>query len=176
MFEIPRPVSGFGGGGGGHYFLSKDLLPEVELDYHIRELPLLCQKGRECLPEITWHDHDGEWFKKDYDLVMASGSLQYIENWQETTQKFVSATGSFLFITRLAVVYQHPSFVTLQRVPLFNLVEKFWCFNYQELMNCLLPRMKLVREFLIDDYPIKAQNAPESAPMQGFLFRPTSKF
>ena len=47
------------GGGPGHYFvLARALLPDVQLDYHSRDLPRLAALGRELLPDATFHDDD----------------------------------------------------------------------------------------------------------------------
>ena len=72
----------WGGGLGYYYFLARALLPDgVELDYHCKDMPLICEYGRQALPEITFWD-DERCLEHDYDLVLASSSLQYSEAWE----------------------------------------------------------------------------------------------
>src|SRR5262249_47563526 len=44
-------VLDWGSGLGHYYHFGRALLPEVRLDYHARDLPLLCRPGRELSPE-----------------------------------------------------------------------------------------------------------------------------
>jgi hypothetical protein len=47
------------GGGVGQYFpLARALLPEVKIDYHCKDVPVLASVGRELLPEISFYDDD----------------------------------------------------------------------------------------------------------------------
>ncbi|NEO52980.1 MAG: tetratricopeptide repeat protein [Okeania sp. SIO3B5] len=77
----------WGGSCGDYYLVSKALFPEVQFDYHIKELPLVCQAGREFLPEVSWYEDENKCFEGNYDLVLVSGSLQYSQNWQSILQK-----------------------------------------------------------------------------------------
>ena len=66
------------GGGPGHYaVLARALLPEVELEYHSRDLPALVALGRELLPRATPSTTTTRASSGRYDLVVASSSLQY---------------------------------------------------------------------------------------------------
>jgi len=72
------------GGGAGHYCLiSKALLPDVHIEYHCYDTPVLCRLGRELLPHASFHTNADDVFQRQYDLVLVSGSIQYFENWPE---------------------------------------------------------------------------------------------
>lgn len=103
------------GGGPGHYLvLSEALLPGTAIDYHSRDVPRLAELGRELLPRGTFWSDDC-CLDRTYDLVLASGLLQYAERWEETLRALAGATGRYLFVTRLPVALASPSFVVVQR-------------------------------------------------------------
>ena len=163
------------GGGAGHYCLiSRALLPDVHIEYHCYDTPLLCELGRELLPYASFHENADEVFRRQYDFVLASSSIQYFENWSEILQKLAALTLDHLYVTRVPIVHQVPSFVVVQRPYQFGYKTEYlgWFLNRQE----FLERAKgigldLVREFLIQERPI-VKGAPEQSESRGFLFRP----
>jgi putative methyltransferase (TIGR04325 family) len=163
----------WGGGLGEYYLLSKSLLPDVKIDYHCKELPLLCQAGRELLPEASFYEKDEECFQQTYDLVMASSSIQYSEDWKHILKQLVAATHSYLYITRTPIVYEAESFVVLQRAYRYGYETEYlgWFINHQELLEYMETlQMSLVREFIIAEQFI-VPDAPEFGKSRGFLFR-----
>lgn len=165
------------GGGIGHYYvISKALLPEVEIDYHCKDVPLLCQGGRELLPEVSFHESEKDCFERSYDLVLVSGSLQFCKDWKGLVQQLVSVSHSYLYITRLPIIHQAASFVVVQRPYWAGYQTEYlgWFLNRQEFLNYMSGlQMELVREFLIEERPL-VHRAPEQGHFQGFLFRPLS--
>jgi putative methyltransferase (TIGR04325 family) len=168
-------VLDWGGGLGYFYFLSRALLPrEVGIEYHCKEVPSLCSYGREALPEIRFHDDDS-CLDHTYDLVLASSSLQYSEDWAHVLQGLAGAAHRYLFLTRVPVVFSHPSFVVLQRTYAHAFKTEYlsWAFNRGELLErAAHSGLELVREFLLGDKP-PVLGAPEQDETRGFLFRPT---
>ena len=72
----------WGGGVGYFALLCRTILPpEVDVDFHCRDVPLVCDAGRELLPEVTFWTDDA-CLEREYDLVVASSSLQYAEDWR----------------------------------------------------------------------------------------------
>ena len=91
-------VLDWGGGVGLHALLGHALLPAgVELEYHCRDLPLVCELGRAQLPGVQFHDDDA-CLDRTYDLVFASSSLQYSEQWTGVVDGLAAATGRYLFL------------------------------------------------------------------------------
>ncbi|HAJ59644.1 MAG TPA: hypothetical protein DCP31_10545 [Cyanobacteria bacterium UBA8543] len=164
----------WGGGVGDYYLISKALLPEVKIDYHCKEVPLLCEGGRELLPEATFYENEEDCLRRSYDLILSSGSLQYWEDWRKVAQQLASASNSYLYITRLPVVHQVPSFVVVQRPYSYGYQTEYmgWFLNREEFLNYMIGLdMELVREFLIaEKFPVLG--APEPGEGRGFLFRP----
>lgn len=166
------------GGGLGHYYLiSKALLPEIEIDYHCKELPLVCRGGRDLFPEASFYDDDERCFQRSYDLVLVSTSLQYSPKWQETVSRLASVSRSYLYITRLPVIEQVASFVVVQRPYPHGYQTEYlsWFLNRRELLSHMSAlQMELVREFLIQERPY-VHKAPEQGTYRGFLFRPSGR-
>ncbi len=163
------------GGGIGHYYLvSKAVLPEVDLSYHCKDLPLLCEHGRALFPEACFYEDDS-CFERRYDLVLASSSLQYCEAWSPLLAKLASAATRGLYLTRVPVVFEHPSFVVLQRAYRYGYETEYlgWVFNRDELVAAAeASGMALAREFLISPEPRLGTGAPEPPHERGFLFEP----
>lgn len=167
------------GSGAGHYYLiSKALLPEIPIEYHCYDVPLLCQLGRKLLPEVNFYENSDDVLQRRYDLVLSSGSLQYSENWPEIVRKVAAVTRGFLYIARLPIVHEVPSFVVVQRPYKCGYRTEYlgWFLNRGELLKCAEEAgMELIREFLIAEKPF-VPRAPEQAESRGFLFRRQHKW
>jgi putative methyltransferase (TIGR04325 family) len=169
-------VLDWGGGVGLHSLLGRALLPSaVELDYHCRDLPLVCELGRDELPSVQFHDNDG-CLDRTYDLVFASSSLQYSEEWTQVFGRLAAATGRYLYVAKVPVVVECPSFVVRQRAQEYGLDTEYlsWVLNRGELLDCAeRAGLELVREVVYGYRPL-VHGAPEQDETSGFLFRPSS--
>lgn len=166
-------VLDWGGGLGFFYFLSRALLPEeVDIEYHCKDVPLVCRYGREALTEVTFWD-DESCLDRPYDFVFASSSLQYCEAWSDLLERLARASRRYLFLTRVPVVLESPSFVVLQRAHTYQFETEYlsWVFNRHELLEVAdHSRLELVREFLLGYKPLVA-GAPEQDETRAYLFR-----
>jgi putative methyltransferase (TIGR04325 family) len=161
------------GGGLGHYKLvSQALLPQVEIEYHCKDVPLLCKVGRELQPTATFHEDDEDCFGRDYDLVMASGSLEYSEDWKGVLRRLAQASRRYLYVTRLPLVHRAASFTVVQRPYRYGYVTEYvsWVVNRQEFLSHVGSLgMPLVREIVLAEGPA-IRGAPEPCEIRGFLF------
>jgi len=162
------------GGGIGHYsVLSRCILPELQIDYFCKDVPLLCKAGREVLPDAQFLERDEEVVSHRYDLVLASGSLQCTEDWKIVTRLLTASANPYLFLTRLPVVRRCSSFVVRQRAYAYGYDTEYlsWFFNREELIDHIVSLdCELVREFIFHNHPF-VHHAPEQATVRGFLFR-----
>jgi putative methyltransferase (TIGR04325 family) len=168
----PISVLDHGGALGHYYVLARRLFPELELDYHCRELPAVCSAGRDVLPEVTFHDSDA-CFDRDYDLVIASSSLQYEEDWRLLLRRLASASRRWTFVTRVPVARAHASFVVLQRAHAYGYATEYlgWVLNRDELLRAAADSgLELVRELVLQP-ELSVGGAPEAFSHAGFLFR-----
>jgi putative methyltransferase (TIGR04325 family) len=165
-------VLDWGGNLGHHYLLARALIPDLELEYHCKDLPLFTDAGRGLLPEVHFHS-DEACLSRAYDLVMASSSLQYSPDWRATLRQLARATGGYLYLTGYPVVSAVPSFVILQRPYAYGFDTEYlgWCLNRSEVLQVASEvGLKLVREFVVGHAP-PIHCAPEQNHFWGCLFK-----
>jgi putative methyltransferase (TIGR04325 family) len=161
-------VLDWGGGLGYYCHVAKAALPEVSIDYHCKETPVLAAAGRQAVPETTWHSNDA-CLGREYDVVMLSGSLQYSKDWEEQLRRIAGAAGEWLYLTRLPVVERVPTFAAVQRV--YGSVMLHWQFNRAQMLGFVESLGFVVeREFETGDRP-DVKGAPEQCELRGWLFR-----
>jgi len=161
------------GAGVGHYYLySKVLLPDLEIEYDSYDLPKMCEIARKLQPDIRAHENESDLVGNNYDLVLSSSSLHYVEDWREQLRKLAAFTHEFLYVARLQSIVVAPSFVALQRVFRDGYTQFLsWCINRNEFVACAEEcGLKLVREFVFAK-PWTVRGAPEKPESRGFLFR-----
>jgi putative methyltransferase (TIGR04325 family) len=161
------------GGGLGHYEpLTRALVPDVELEFHCKELPALVERGRRLSPHVHFHD-DESCLERRYDLVLASSSLQYAEDWRSLFAALAAATGRYLYVTRLPVALSASSFVVLQRAYRYGYETEYlgWVVSRDELLReAASAQLELVREFVLSAW-FSAPGAPENpVEHRGYLF------
>ena len=161
------------GGALGHYALvARANLPELELDYHVKELPEVCAVGRELVPDVVFHDSD-DCLDDTYDVVFASGVIEYIYDWQRQLSRLAGAAGQFVYLTRVAVVFGVRSFPCLQRLTTYGYTGAlpFWAISRDELLATAESNgLALVRELMTGEEPVEILGAPEQPIHPGFLF------
>jgi putative methyltransferase (TIGR04325 family) len=157
------------GGALGHYYLvAKAVLPDVDIDFHVKEVPLMAKAGEQLNPEVHWYD-DETCLERDYDLVMMTGSIPYMEDWADVLHRIAGSTKEYLFISRLPVVEHSPSFVAVQR--LYNSQMLHQQINQTELLETVKETgLTFVREFVVGDRPY-IKGAPEQCEVRGYLFK-----
>jgi putative methyltransferase (TIGR04325 family) len=162
------------GGGLGHYHVyARRLMPELKLDYVVKDLPTLCKAGRILLPGVEFICDDGEALSRRYDLVFASSSLQYARDYYGLLAKLCEAAGEWLMITRSPFVEDHDDFVVVQRPHKYGYMTEYpgWFVNASRFVAFVESHGFLLdREFMLDERP-HVRNAPEQCRYRGFLFR-----
>jgi putative methyltransferase (TIGR04325 family) len=161
----------WGCGLGQYAVLARALFPDLTIEYHCRELSILSREGRAVLPHDEFYDEDASSLARTYDLVVASGSLQYARDWRSTLAGLASATAGFLYVTRLPIVLLANSYVVVQRPrERYDTEYPGWVLNRDEFLEVAATvDLTLVREFPIGDQ-VAAFGAPEVADSRGFLF------
>jgi putative methyltransferase (TIGR04325 family) len=147
------------GGGLGHYHaLARSAVPGLELEYHVKETPATAAAGAEVSPEVVFHDDDS-CLDGRYDLVVASSSLQYEQDWRSLLRRLAAAAGRQLYVARVPVALRADSFVVIQRPYAHGYDTEYlgWVLNRRELLDAV--PLALAREFLLD-----ARFSPPGAP------------
>lgn len=156
---------------GQYYALARRALPEVAIEYHGKDMPHLAAAGRELFPDQTFH-HDDRCLAREYDFVLASGSLHYMADWRHTLRALAAATSGRLLVTRLPTVTAAPSYVFLHRPGIFDTEFLGWCLNRDAFLAAAADAgLELEREFLLAERHAVA-GASEAPQYLGFLFRP----
>jgi putative methyltransferase (TIGR04325 family) len=158
------------GGALGHYHaLARSVLPQLELDYHVKETPAVCAQGRQVQPEVSFHEDDS-CLDRRYDLVMASASLHYEPDWRRLVGRLAAAAERYVYLARVPVALEADSFVVLQRAYAYGYETEYlgWVVNRAELLDAA--DAHLAREFLVDAW-FSAAGAPEDpVGHRSFLF------
>lgn len=165
-------VLDWGGALGHHYEIGRRLIDDVALDYHVRELPAVCEKGRRLSPSVKFHETDS-CLGRSYDLVMASASLQYEDDWDGLVRRLAETASPWLFLTRLPMALEHPTFALRQRAYAYGYETEYigWVFNHDELLESARDAgLELIREFILIT-PVHVAGAPEDPVHTGMLFR-----
>jgi putative methyltransferase (TIGR04325 family) len=161
------------GGSLGYFKLAAAAaLPGVEIGYEVKEVPVLCEYGRRIQPDVVFHEDDS-CLERRFDLVLASGSFQFNVEWRSQLERLGRAAAPFLYLTLLPVVFEQPSFVTLQRAYRYGYETEYlgWFLNRGELLDgAAQAGLTLVREFLGRPHP-RVSGAPEQGEYRGYLFR-----
>ena len=157
------------GGSLGHYYLvGKAVLPDVTIDFHVKEVPLMAKAGKQLNPDVHWYD-DERCLERDYDLIMVTGSIPYIEDWADTLGRISHSVKEYLFLFRFPIVEHSPAFVAIQRI--YNSQMLHQQLNQNELLEVVKNTgLTLVREFVVGDRPY-IKNAPEQCEIRGWLFK-----
>lgn len=160
------------GGGLGHYGeIARAVLP-IEVDYHCREVAEIVAVARETGAAGRFVSDDS-WADRTYDLVMASGSLQYAEDWCGQLAELARACSGYLYVTRLPYSRSGGSYHVLQRAHRYGYETEYvgWVVDRGELLDCATALgLVLEREFMLDAW-LSAAGAPDD-PIghRGFLF------
>jgi putative methyltransferase (TIGR04325 family) len=157
------------GGALGHYYLvGKAVLPDVTIDYHVKEVPLMAKAGRQLNPEVHWYD-DESCLDRDYDLIMMTGCIPYLQDWADVLHRIAPSVKKYLFLFRLPVVEHSPSFVAIQRLYHSQMLHQQ--LNQAEFLETVKNTgLSLVREFVVGDRPY-IKGAPEQCEIRGWLFK-----
>jgi putative methyltransferase (TIGR04325 family) len=164
------------GGGLAHYSLmARALVPDTAIQYHCKDVSPLCTAGKILLPDVQFLDNETDAFEQQYDLVMASTSLQYAERWRALLHQLAIASRNYLYITGLPLIKESDSFVVIQRPMKYGYKTSYpcWFVNRTEFLDVVRDAgLELVREFLVGARP-PVSGAPEQGEYRGFLFRRT---
>ncbi len=160
-------VLDYGGKFGEYYWLAKALVPDVEIEFHCKELPAVAAAGRGLAPDVIWHTDD-QCLDGPYDLVMFSASLGYVPDWKGILGQAAQGTRHYLFLADLPSVRDVPTFVITQRSA--GLTQLQYLFNRSEIADTLQRAgLRLIREFTMGVHAPVA-NAPEQPVYAGLLF------
>ena len=166
-------VLDYGGALGQNLAALRELFPRLEVDYVCREMPSVCEQGGLLNPRARFLDVDS-WTDGEFDLAIASNSLQYAWDWRAQLQRICLAVRSTLWVTRLPVVTSVASFRQRQRPHSYGYRTRFfgWALNEKEFLAAAQSAgFALERSFLVGRDEPFVHGAPEQPRHRGYLFR-----
>ena len=161
------------GGALGHYGLAaRHLLPNLDFDYVVKELPGLCAVGTAHNSSARFVADDDVCFARTYDIVMANGSLHMLQDWKATLARMACATTSILLINAVPLVEKAASFVILQRLRSRGFHNDFysWAINRQELLGEAARHGLALEREVMSWGPVPYWGAPEDPRGGGAIF------
>lgn len=169
-------VLDWGGGLGQYAVIARNTLPEVCIEYTVFDLPGVCAAGRELLSDVRFSSDAEACLAQRYDLIFASGSLQYAADWCDLLARFATSAKRWVFLSRTPFVDASPSFVVVQRPHSaggYHTEYLSRVFNRPELLaEAAAAGLDLEREFMMVGERVAAAGAPAPFEYRGFLLRP----
>jgi putative methyltransferase (TIGR04325 family) len=167
------------GGGIGHYgLLAEELIKpaKIKMNYFCYDFPVFCKKGETLNPNYNYFHNENQYHYHKFDLIMASSSIWYEEDWKKGVDKLCNFETNFLYITRMIFINKKPSYVAVQRPKSmgYDTEYLFWVINKIEFINYLKEKnFELIREF---EFGVVTPifKGPEQGTMKGFLFQSMS--
>jgi putative methyltransferase (TIGR04325 family) len=158
----------YGGGFGAHAHALKRLLPGLRIQYTICELPAFCELGRKLNPDVRFVSSVAE-AGTGYDLVYASSSVQYTQDWQKLLRDLCAASAGGVFVTRTPFVVTSDAFVVMQRA--YGTEYPGWVFNKDEFVQTVQKvSSRKLREVFVNGRGLAVRGAPEPNVQLGLLF------
>lgn len=100
-------VLDFGGGFGNVYFKTKEYLPEIDFTWHIVEQKNIIESAFVHLKEKIKNTAGLYYYlttpSEKYDIILLSGVLQCLKNWQETLDNFIKIKADYIIIDRTLI-------------------------------------------------------------------------
>lgn len=162
----------WGGSLGQYALLTERLIPDVQVSFYNKDLPGLRIAAEKFSPMVTYFDHDDQFADQTFDLVIASGALQYTRDWQGVLGRLTKAARQGLYLGRVPTSFAERAFVTLPQVAFYAQPKRIpmWIFSHDELIATIEKQgFKLEMEFITSE-GLKVKNGPAQAEMRGYWF------
>lgn len=133
-------VLDFGGGLGIGYLTLLESIPGVaeRLEYHIVEIPAVCETGRQLfasVPRLTFHEHLPEpRHARAFTIVYSSSALQYVPDWRNLLAKLAGYGPEVLLLSDV-FAGDIPTFCSLQNYYESRIPQ--WFLNLRDLTDML---------------------------------------
>ncbi|SHF64142.1 putative methyltransferase, LIC12133 family [Pedobacter caeni] len=149
----PLHVIDFGGSLGSTYYQVKEFLtPEICGSWNVVEQSHYVECGKSHFEDGVlkfYESMDACLKEKTVDLVILSGSVQYLEKPHDFLQKLAEYNFQFLLFDRTAFHYGEKDRLTLQKVPpeIYPASYPSWFFNQTNFLSHFSSQYQMVAEF-----------------------------
>ncbi|MTD93505.1 hypothetical protein GIW81_04050 [Hyphomicrobium sp. xq] len=160
-------VLDFGGATGAYRHVACGVA-SIPVDYTVQELGAICEAMRPLRPWVRYVSRDSA-LAPTYGVVLASGALQYLEDWRGRLRLLAERTEHTLFISR-APVLKGRTVIVQQMMP--GGANVGWVWNRDELVNeACRCGLSLTDEFHFQDDFSPIAGLGEGPTIRGFAFR-----
>lgn len=166
----PLRILDWGGDVGMFHHRLKRLCPDLALDYTVKEMPFLCALGRELNPEVRFVETEEQALGETYDLVIASASLHYEQDWKHRFQSLCRAARSVFLFARQPTLLNTPSFVAEQGA--YGTVFTCWILSEREIFEQAVEARAEVRLRAFSGDGAAIAGAAEAPVFRSYLLRP----
>jgi putative methyltransferase (TIGR04325 family) len=131
----PIRVLDFGGGTGSGYRHAKESVPGLKVDYHVVEMPNVCEAGRPMFAgDQAIHFHSEMPIVSELDVAHFGSSIQYVRDWQGLLKQVARLNPKYILFSDLAAG-ENPTYASAQtyydsRIPV-------WFFNFADFSGFL---------------------------------------
>ena len=128
----------FGGGAGSGFVQILGSLPSrTRIDYHVVDLPEMCDKARNIFPgESRIHFHtELQHVWTEVDILYVNSVLQYFENYRAKITELCARKAPLVLLSRLAAG-SNPTFAT-QQVNIPGQILPYWFINRDEVVKIM---------------------------------------
>lgn len=94
-------VLDWGGGFGEFHACARALWPDLAIDWHVRDLEVVCDYGAAAFSDTVFHPDDDAAFARRYDVALALGALHHAADWRASLAGLLRAAQRFVVITDL---------------------------------------------------------------------------
>lgn len=127
-------VFDFGGALGNHYFTARRFIPNnTELLWSVCETAVTAMEGnkRYATEELEFISNPEQIGDKKIDVIIASGTMQYVDNPFEYLHKLIDLKAGFIIFNRLPLIDSNMDRLTIQKVSptIYNASYPAWFFS-----------------------------------------------
>jgi len=165
-------VLDWGGGFGEYAVAARRLCPDLAIDWHIVEVPTVCDYGRTLFDDVHFHETDEIAAERGFDVVLSAVALYCSVDWRSTLARLAGAARRFLILTDLPSASDADGFTLTER-PLPDMPDVV-C------LGAIVDASDLCRRVAEAGLSLERDLVPPSEPMQlgplqlvyrSFLFR-----
>lgn len=168
----PLRILDWGGDIGLLHHRLTHLCPELEIAYTVKEMPFLCALGREINPAVRFVEREEVALAETYDLVIASASLHYEQDWRARFRSLCRATEGVFLFARQPTVGNAPSFVAQQGA--YDTIFTCWVLNERDIFAEAADAGAEIRRRCFSGDAATIAGAAEAPVFRSYLLRPLS--
>lgn len=169
--SAPVRVLDWGGAMGGMGRLLRTIFPDTPLEYVVKELPHICEVGRQLNPDAVFIEREEDLLDRRFDIVLLNSALQYAADWQSVLTRLAGLAERGVFVGRQPMVGRAPSYVAEQHA--YGTFYPGWVLREAELgAAAQAAGLTLVWKMFAGD-AFAVAGAPEQPRCFSYLFRPT---